>query len=171
MKRQWAGATVSSSTNNVFFWLCFYNRAETSDGNLFLCSVSSRTGCGNKDRKHWLKLKRLNPILNVTLSLLYTETLQDIRHPTLKTTDRQWEYSWPGIATPRIRSGTFLRLVELEFLLVVPSQCRFVLSVRLHTKLTPKALHIVCKHTHTQYIFVREPCRCQRLLHLQIKLN
>lgn len=104
-----------------------------------------------RTEKHWPKFKRLNPIL-VTLSLLYTETLQGIRHPILKTTDRQWEYSWPGTAIPRIRSGTFLRLVELEFLLVVPSQCRFVLSVRLHTKLTPEALHIVCKHTHTVFI-------------------
>lgn len=43
--------------------------------------------------------------------------------------------------------STFLGLVELQFLLVVPSQSRFVLSVSLHTKFAPKALHVVCRET------------------------
>lgn len=47
-------------------------------------------------------------------------------------------------------TGTFLRLVELQFLLVVPSQGRLVLSVRLHTKLATKALHVICEG-HREY--------------------
>lgn len=46
-----------------------------------------------------------------------------------------------------MRAGTFLGLVELEFLLVVPSQRRFILSVRLHAELSPEALHVVCRNT------------------------
>lgn len=43
--------------------------------------------------------------------------------------------------------STFLGLVELQLLLVVPSQSRFVLSVSLHTEFAPKALHVVCRET------------------------
>ncbi len=47
---------------------------------------------------------------------------------------------------------TFLRLVELELLLMIPSQRWFILSVCLNTKLAPKAFHIVCRSTkHRQW--------------------
>lgn len=47
----------------------------------------------------------------------------------------------------QLGTSTFLGLVELQFLLVVPSQSRFVLSVSLHTEFAPKALHVVCRET------------------------
>ena len=49
---------------------------------------------------------------------------------------------------PRTRQPgrTFLGLVQLELLLVVPAQRTLVLSVRLHAKLPSEAFHVVCGH-------------------------
>lgn len=53
---------------------------------------------------------------------------------------------------------TFLGLVQLGLLLVVPAEGTLVLSVRLHTKLPPKAFHVVYRqHKRPQSSINRQP--------------
>ena len=53
-----------------------------------------------------------------------------------------------GTISSRSRQSqrTFLGLVQLQFLLVIPAKSTFVLSVRLHAKLSSKPFHIVYVH-------------------------
>lgn len=62
----------------------------------------------------------------------------------LKFRTKEEELSVHRSSNPPVAIGfTFLGLVQLQLLLVVPSQRRLVLSVRLHAKLPSKPLHVV----------------------------
>lgn len=48
------------------------------------------------------------------------------------------------------RGRTFLGVMQLQLLLVVPAQSTFVLSVCLHTEFPSKPFHVVCMNDRPQ---------------------